>query len=68
MGTKFAVVKGTTMNYSTVSSTMCYGGLQSLGSAASGTPYIYEDVALKNWFAVFDVQNSRFGFALKSGK
>jgi len=62
-GTYRGVIPGTYMNYAPVSSTQCYGGIQS----DSGIGFaIYGDIMLKAQFVVFDAGNTRLGFASKT--
>lgn len=60
-----AVVPGTYLNYGAISSTTCYGGLQS--SSGIGIA-VFGDIFLKSQFVVFDQTQSspRLGFAAKS--
>lgn len=62
-GTYRGVIPGTYMNYAPVSSTQCYGGIQS--DAGIGFA-IYGDIMLKAQFVVFDAGNTRLGFASKT--
>lgn len=55
-------VPGSYINYGAVSSTMCYGGIQSQGSLPFS---IFGDIALKAQFVVFDASVPRIGWANK---
>jgi len=62
VGSYRGVIPGDYMNYATVDSTNCFGGIQS----NSGVGFsIFGDVALKAQFVVFDGGNTRLGFAAK---
>jgi len=65
IGSNKAVIPGSLINYAPVDETgvTCFGGLQ----GASGLQqYIYGDIFLKSVLAVFDLGNTRFGFAPKA--
>jgi hypothetical protein len=62
VGSYRGVIPGSYMNYSPVTSTTCFGGIQS----DSGIGFsIYGDILLKAQFVVFDGGNTRLGFANK---
>lgn len=64
---KKVTVPGINMNYQTISSTSCYGGIQ----RDTGMPFsIFGDVFLKGLFVVFEAESGRYprlGFASQSG-
>lgn len=62
IGTYRGVVPGNYMNYGQVSATTCYGGLQSKGIVPFA---VFGDVLLKAQFVVFDLGNTKVGFANK---
>ncbi len=62
VGSYRGVIPGSYINYAPVSSTQCYGGIQS--DAGIGFS-IYGDILLKAQFVVFDGGNTRLGFANK---
>lgn len=56
------VIPGSYINYANLSDELCYGGIQSSG----GIPFsIWGDIVLKAQFVVFDVGNTKIGFAKK---
>ena len=59
-----ATLNGTDLTYAQVSSEICFGGIQRNG----GGVQIIGDLLLKQFFAVFDGGNERFGIAAKSAK
>lgn len=59
-----ATIPGTLMSLGKVDSSNCFGGLQSNSGIGLS---IYGDIFLKAVFAVFDADNSQFGFAPKAG-
>ena len=63
-----ATIKGADVTYTEAGSGVCFGGVQGNGaSTGSGPPIqIYGDVLLKQFFAVFDGGNMRFGIAKKA--
>ena len=58
--THYATIPGSHMNFNSVDSDTCFGGLQSVGS---GSQAIYGDVFFNANYAVFDASGPRFGFA-----
>lgn len=62
-----ATVKGADLQYAEVGEGRCFGGVQGTGATRQGqSPQIYGDVLLKQFFAVFDGGNKRFGIAEKA--
>ncbi|KAF2767162.1 Asp-domain-containing protein [Teratosphaeria nubilosa] len=55
-----ATVNGSDLTYATIDDSTCFGGIQS--NEGQGIS-IYGDVFLKQFFAVFDGENNRLGFA-----
>ena len=64
IGDYTATIKGADVTYAEVKGG-CFGGVQGTGSLDAGVQ-IYGDVLLKQFFAVFDGGNRRFGIAQKS--
>lgn len=62
VGSYRGVIPGSYINYAPVSSTQCYGGIQSDDGIGFS---IYGDILLKAQFVVFDGGNTRLGFANK---
>lgn len=62
VGAYRGVVPGTYINYGALTSSRCYGGIQSQGTLPFS---IYGDILLKAQFVIFDVANNRLGFANK---
>ncbi|RDL35453.1 uncharacterized protein BP5553_07384 [Venustampulla echinocandica] len=55
-------IPGSYLNYANLNAMVCYGGIQGKG----GLPFsIWGDIVLKAQFVVFDVGNTRIGFAKK---
>ncbi|EMC91743.1 hypothetical protein BAUCODRAFT_79696 [Baudoinia panamericana UAMH 10762] len=63
VGGYMAMLNGTDLEYSAVGGGKCFGGVQ---SNQGGGLQILGDVLLKNYFAVFDAGNERFGIAEKA--
>jgi hypothetical protein len=60
IGSNFATVPGSVLNFGAASGSTCFGGLQSVGS---GTQNIYGDVFFNANYGVFDASGPSFGFA-----
>jgi len=58
--TTYATIPAKLMNFASVSSTQCYGSLQSVGG---GSQNIYGDVFFNAYYGIFDASTPRFGFA-----
>lgn len=62
VGSYRGVIPGSYMNFAPVTSTECYGGIQSNDGIGFS---IYGDILLKAQFVVFDGGNTSLGFASK---
>ncbi|KAK6508892.1 Type I transmembrane sorting receptor [Arthrobotrys musiformis] len=68
-GDAFAIISPKYMIHTTFTSQskelLCFGSLQSLGETRSHLPYIYGDSFFKANYVIFDMKNSKVGFATK---
>lgn len=62
IGTYHGMIPGQYFNFSPVNETICFGGIQPSGQVGVA---IFGDIALKSQFVVFDVGNTRLGWAAK---
>lgn len=64
VGDHIVTIKGSDITYAEAGSGYCFGGIQPSGGAGV---QIVGDVFLKQYFAIFDAGNMRFGVAAKAG-
>ncbi|KAF8859833.1 acid protease [Acephala macrosclerotiorum] len=60
IGSTYATIPSSLLNYGTASGSNCFGSLQSVGS---GSQNIYGDVFFNAYYGVFDASGPSFGFA-----